>query len=455
MNNYRSPISYRDPHGYVLEYESIYYRIVDKTYTEQYKHLIESGFYQELVSKKLITPFKEISDLPLVINSIYKILLPEQLEFISYPYEWCFEQWKDCLNIFLRINKIALKYGMILKDATPFNFTLQKGRFILFDILSFEFYKDGDPWIAYRQFCENFLAPISLMRYKSSFWSKLYSASSNGIDLLFTSKSLPFSSYFNLNCLLHIHIHSFFMSKLQNQRKVEKKVLKKDQLQQLLHSLTIVSKWELKKTKNSFWNNYYEQEIQNKDYLKHKEQIVEEWLKKIQPQTITDLGANTGKFSLLAAKYANRVVAIESDLGSLKSIYKLSNEQENIYPICADLSDPSPGLGWINLEKKSLLNRIASDATIALALIHHLRITNNIPIELIAKFLSSITNCHLILEYIPKSDEKIKFMLNHRYDNYYDYSMEIIEKTFNKYFDLTYKVSLNSSERILSLWSKK
>jgi hypothetical protein len=455
MNSGRSPISYRDPHGYVLEYNGVHYRIVDETYKEQYSHLIQSGLYDVLVKQKLLTPFKEI-DKPFELGATaFKILLPEQLEFMSYPYEWCFRQWQNCLLAFLTINRLALQYGMILKDATPFNFTMQRGRFVLFDILSFEFYSEGAPWVAYRQFCENFLSPISLIKYKGSFWPKLYSSSINGFDLQFVSGVLPVASYFNINCLLHVHLHIFLGSKFSNNQTTKTSFLQKEQLLQLMDSLSQLTRWKLGSKKKSGWNSYYQEAIQSQVYLSHKEKVLEEWLKRLQPEMLCDIGANTGKFSLIAAKYSKKVIAIESDFDSIESLYDLANKYENIYPICANLADPSPALGWANAEKKSLLARLQTGTVMALALIHHLRITYNIPIALIANLFHSITQSFLILEFVPKSDEKIKAMLRNKNDIYLDYTLENVIAEFSMLFEINETIHVNDSQRVLLLCSKK
>ncbi|NNU33102.1 hypothetical protein HK413_00930 [Mucilaginibacter sp. S1162] len=99
-SNSRAAISYKDPHGYVFEQDGKFYRFVDASYQNQYDHLLKSGLYQELIQQQLITSFEEVENKS---NSqAYKILLPEQISFITYPYEWSFRQWKECATVFLR-----------------------------------------------------------------------------------------------------------------------------------------------------------------------------------------------------------------------------------------------------------------------------------------------------------------------------------------------------------------
>ena len=160
-------ISYRDTAARVVKKESGYYRYIFHEYKAEYDHLIQSGLYEELTQKDLLIEHQEIqidTDDP----KVYKLLLPNQIPFQSYPFEWSYTQWRKAILAYLRINHIALKYGMILKDATPYNFYLIGGKAVMFDTSSFMFFNENDSWIAYRQFCEEFLSPVALMHYNGA-----------------------------------------------------------------------------------------------------------------------------------------------------------------------------------------------------------------------------------------------------------------------------------------------
>ncbi len=147
------PSSFRDPSGYVYTLREEIYRDVDFSYQSNYELLMSSGLYDALLSKGLLIPHEERPST----DDVYKTLKPEKLGFISYPYEWCFSQLKDAAKLTLDIQKIALDYGMSLKDATAYNVQFHKGRPIFIDTLSFQKYTEGEPWIAYEQFCRHFL----------------------------------------------------------------------------------------------------------------------------------------------------------------------------------------------------------------------------------------------------------------------------------------------------------
>ncbi|MFT3750752.1 MAG: hypothetical protein QM768_20740 [Agriterribacter sp.] len=207
MNSYTiHPSSYRDPAGFIFEYEGKIYRQINKCYADNYGLLISSGLYTELLKKDMLIAHKEVEENLTGSNNWYTTLLPEQIEFISYPYEWCFNQLKDAALLTLDVLLTSLKYGMILKDATPFNVQFVNGEPVFIDTLSFEKYNGSKPWIAYRQFVECFIVPLVLSSYKSTDFIKQLQLNPDGISTAFAAKLLPFKSRLRLSLLLHIYL---------------------------------------------------------------------------------------------------------------------------------------------------------------------------------------------------------------------------------------------------------
>jgi hypothetical protein len=159
------PGSFRDPSGSVFFQDGSIYRQVNVVFKENYDHLVDSGLYETLVGAGLLVPHNEVDIGCARTGGAYKILKPELVPFISYPYEWCFSQLKDAALTTLEIQKIALDSGMILKDSSAYNIQFVGGKPVLIDTLSFEKYHEGESWVAYRQFCQHFLAPLVLMSY--------------------------------------------------------------------------------------------------------------------------------------------------------------------------------------------------------------------------------------------------------------------------------------------------
>jgi len=151
IENQRHPASYRDPSGFIFKHEGKVYRQVNQVFKEDFDKFISSGLYDELVKDQLLIPHQVIDENLTGDQDWYTTLQPQFIRFISYPYEWCFDMLKDAALLILRLANIAMQYGIILKDASPYNIQWHNGKLIFIDTLSFEKYDETKPWIAYRQ----------------------------------------------------------------------------------------------------------------------------------------------------------------------------------------------------------------------------------------------------------------------------------------------------------------
>ena len=445
--------SFRDPSGFVFQSNNRIYRAVAPSYFANYKLLHDSGLYNTLVSRKqLITHNEDVNILPVQFSD-YKTIVHQKINFISYPYEWCFSQLKEAALLTLNIQIESLKHGMILKDASAFNIQFSEGKPIFIDTLSFEKYNEGTPWSAYRQFCQHFLAPLSLIAYKGESLSKLSQVFLDGIPLELTSSLLTKRSYLNSGIVSHIHIHSKIkpnaLPAKGNKRKLS---LNKKQLLNILeHLKNTVSNLNLKPQKSQ-WNKYEFENSYTENAKNEKSTTILNWLQSIKTKTIWDMGCNTGTYSLLASAYCDSIIAMDADYHSIEYLYNsIKNlDKKNILPIVIDLANPSPAIGWENIERKNLIQRGKPDLVMALALVHHLRITFGIPFEMIAKSFSE-KGTWLIAEYVPKDDIQVKEMLMNREDIFSDFNLESFTLAFEKYFLIKDKIILHKSGRILFL----
>ncbi len=447
--------SFRDPDARVLKTEKGFVRYLFLKYKDQYDHLMQSGLYDELVKAQLLIPHQEIAPDTDDI-SIYKIILPEQIPFQSYPFEWSFVQWRKAILAFLKINQVAIKYGMILKDATPYNFYLKGGKAILFDTSSFIFFKENNPWLAYRQFCEVFFAPLALMKYNGAQWAKLYMSALSGLPMKFVSRQLPAKSWLNISCFLHIHLHSKYENK-KIKKEHAPRGFSKAQLEQLFELfISTIKSWESAHAFTEKWINYYEQDIESPAYLTDKQNIITNWLAEINPKTVIDLGANTGLFSMIAAKTAEQVIAAEYDDTCVDKIEKQiqKNNLQNITTLVTDLSETSPALGMLNKEYAPFIERGKSDLVMALALIHHLVIGKNLSMAHIVELFALLSNQYVIVEFIPKTDNKVKLLLESRKDIFSTYTEESLKNNFAVYFELINEQKIEKSNRVLYLLKK-
>jgi hypothetical protein len=454
----RESSSFRDPDGFIFSYNGKLYRCINFSYQQNYEHLIQSGLYDKLVENELLIPHKEVQ-IPNIETTInyYKILEPEVIPFISYPYEWSFSQLKDAALVTLQIQKMALQYGMCLKDASAYNIQFRHGKPILIDILSFEKYQEDKPWVAYKQFCEHFLAPLALMAYKDIRLNQLLKIYIDGIPLNLATKLLPFRSWLRLSLLLHIHLHARSQKYLLNKNiNVDKRTFSKKSLLSLIDSLeSAISKlkWEPEKTE---WSEYYKDTNYSQEAMFHKKKLVDDYIEEAKPNTVWDLGANIGIFSRIASNKGIYTVSFDSDPSVVeKSYLQVKNYKErNILPLCVDLTNPSPSIGWSNKERLSLIERGPCDLALMLGLIHHIAISNNVPLIQIADFLSQICR-YLIIEFVPKDDSQVQRLLRFRKDVFQDYDEKNFEKAFLNYFSILKREKIVDSKRTIYLMKNK
>src|SRR5262245_14254456 len=208
QNSGQLSASFRDPSGFLFSRDGVLYRQVNRRYEQEYARLMESGLYEKLVKVGVLIPHVEVENVRAEAGECFRVIQPERVPFISYPYEWSFGQLKDAALATLSIQKRALKAGMSLKDASAYNIQFVRGKAVLIDTLSFELYKDGQPWVAYRQFCQHFLAPLTLMALKDVRLSQLLRVYIDGIPLDLASELLPSKTRLNFGLLTHIHLHA-------------------------------------------------------------------------------------------------------------------------------------------------------------------------------------------------------------------------------------------------------
>lgn len=450
------PSSFRDHSGYVFNHEGEYYRAVNHVYTSHYHHLMRSGLYEKLTQKGLLITHTETEQSSANQEPAF-ILKPTQITTISYVWEWSFSMLRDAALCTLENALIALDVGMILKDANTFNIQFLKGSPVMIDTLSFELYNEGDNWIAYRQFCEQFLAPLLLMKYCNASLIKLTQAYPNGIPLHVCKAMLPFKSRFNLNVYLHIFLQSKLSSSTAGIREKDtQKTFSKGKLLTLLNGLkSFIQSLKLEKDK-TVWDNYYDETILSQHYLEEKKNVVKSYLHMIPFSHLLDLGANDGQFSRLYMNTDKQITALDEDRNCIEKLYTdcCREKINNIIPLVCDLTAPSPSIGWNLEERPSIFQRIHADVTLALALIHHLAIANNIPLEKIISFLASLSP-YLIIEFVPKEDPKVKQLLANRTDIFDQYTLEHFRSVIGSCFEILNEDKIESTDRIIFLLKRK
>lgn len=451
--------SFRDPSGSVFSADGTIYRQVNRSYQNQYDQLMQSGLYKDLTSRELLIPHAEVEHALLDDPAVYKILQPQQLPLVTYPYEWSFSQLQDAALLTLAVLKRCLAHDMILKDASAYNVQFLAGKPLLIDSLSFEACQPGQAWQAYEQFCQHFLAPLALMSYRDVRLSQLLRVHLDGIPLDLAVALLPKRSWLNLGLSLHLHLHARAQKRYRgtaptaNTRR--KRLDKKDLLNiaDSLRSTVSGLRWDHQQTD---WAGYYAGDSYLETGFNSKRQIVSDFIDLAKPNCLIDLGANTGLFSRIASQRGIFTISVDSDPGAVEANYQNAKQTKEtcIQPMLIDLTNPSADIGWANSERDALVKRCQADCLLALALIHHLAISNNLPLGKIASYFAAMAEW-LIIEFVPKSDKKVQQLLTARDDIFVDYSQIGFERAFTDFYAIVESADIENSARRLYLLRRR
>jgi len=458
VNSGQLAASFRDPSGFLFSRDGVLYRQVNPKYEQEYVRLMESGLYEKLVKAGLLIPHVEVDRFPVHATAevAHKVIQPERVPFISYPYEWSFGQLKDAALATLSIQRRALKAGMSLKDASAYNIQFVHGKATLIDTLSFEMYKEGQPWVAYRQFCQHFLAPLALMALKDIRLNQLLRVYIDGVPLDLASQLLPWTTRFNFGLLTNIHLHAGAQKRYayagEEVRSRVGSTFGKQAMVGLMDSLTATVRKLHWKPGGTQWGNYYDITNYSDVAFEHKKQLVSEWVKQVNPALAWDLGANNGVFSRVASSNGSFVVSFDIDPAAVEQNYGQAKSEKaaNLLPLLLDLTNPSPSLGWANRERDSFGLRGPANMVLALAVVHHLAISNNVPLPQLADFFAE-TGEWLVIEFVPKSDSQVQKLLASREDIFPNYTRAGFEEAFKKRFKIHNAVDVRESERVLYL----
>jgi hypothetical protein len=390
------PGSFRDPASRVYVGKGMVFREIDSSYFTDYDHFMKSGLYQELLDRELIVPHGEAHR-----DERCAILESEMVPLISYPYEWSFSQIQEAALTTLQINRIAREKGMMLKDATAYNIQWYEGRMRLIDTSSFIRYQPGQPWHPYTQFLRHFACPMLIMKYDHANNGKMSQLFIDGIPIQEAVHRIPFFKRFNTGMVTHILSQSMNFNP-QKDRDVKWSGMVYDTLLANLEKFIATMKYKI--VYGSDFVQYADLCGYSQEELKAKKQIVDHCIHSIKGENFLDLGCNTGTYSESAANLGKNVIAVDSDHDCIESIYH--RYSDGILPLIVNVTNPSPGIGWANRERRPFWDRVGEvDCIMALALVHHLCIRNNIPVGMVLDLFADHAK-NLIIEWVPPDDPK-------------------------------------------------
>ena len=425
--------SFRDPAGFVFERDGVLYREVDRSFADTWDAVVESGLYDALHDRGLLV-HHEVVDAGLGTERAHAVIRPDRLRVLSFPYEWSPGQLRDAALLTLEIQDVALEHGMVLRDASAYNVQFRRGRPVFIDTLSFEPWQEGTPWVAYGQFCEQFLAPLVLQTKVDHRLRRLLVADLGGVPLDLAAELVPGRTKLSPSLLTHLHMHAKARrSRGEADPDAQRRTatFSRNAMVGLVRGLRKAIEPLTWDGAGTTWADYDETaDHYDATARRAKEDAVRDAVATVSPELVWDLGANTGRFASIAAEAGATAVAYDLDAGAVERAWQRVRAAPpstgDLVPLVQDLANPSPALGWAHRERPSLADRGPADLVLALALVHHLAIGNNVPLPDVIGQLAALGD-NLLVEWVPKDDVKVRVLLATREDVFADYTREAFD----------------------------
>jgi SAM-dependent methyltransferase len=457
--------SFRDRANRVYDDGATIVRGVDAGALANWTALQSQAFFQELLKQRKVvaTSLLELHSAELSARWA-GYLAHERVPFVTYPYEWSFNMLKDAALLHLDILEQAIPFGWTLKDASAYNVQFIGSRAVFIDLPSFIPRASGEPWIGYRQFCMMFLYPLMLSAYKGIDYLPLLRGSLEGVDPGTANQILTGGSRLKKGVFGHVYLHAKMQARYSKRDLDEARSLTEEagkrpsERKSARHSETMILGMlqGLRNTINKLkspdehttWGSYETDHSYAHTSFEAKKSFIEEVVNERHRSLAWDIGCNTGTFSKIAAENCEYVVALDGDTKAVNRLYERQKaaRDERILPIVMDLGNVSPAQGWRGLERKSFENRGKPELILCLALIHHIVISANIPLEEFVGWLRDF-DCDVVIESVGLNDEMTQMLLRNRVNQYSELDDTNFERVITEQFTVVRSEPLKGGSR--------
>lgn len=455
----RDGASFRDPSGFVFWRDGRPYRQVQPAFAAEWDAFAGGPLERSLIEAGRLLPYEHVDVALAATPEAHAVIAPEQIEFVSYPYEWTFGELRDAALLTLDVELDAIRAGWTLKDASAYNVVFRDTRPVLIDSLSFEPLEDDAPWVAYRQFCEQFLGPLALMARRDVRLADLLRADPDGVPLDLAARLLPLRTRFDFGLLSHVHLHARAQARHAADGaagEARRPRITRSRLEGLIGNLRSTVAGLDWRPAGTEWADYAEGTSYSDAAAADKDRLVDAFVRLVPGARVWDLGANTGRFSRIAADAGKRVIAFDIDPAAAERHYRAvrSAGRSDILPLVADMANPGPALGWAGRERRSLLERANGDVVLALALVHHLAISRNVPLGLVLELFAELAPW-AIVEFVPKDDSMVRRLLATRRDVFPNYGLDGFRAAATSRFEIVREEPIADSHRVLFLLRRR
>jgi SAM-dependent methyltransferase len=450
--------SYVDPNGFVFEYEDRLYRSLNQAYAPLYDSLAGSGLIDRLVGEFNLVPTRH-TDIELESLDSACVLEHERIRPMTYCVEWPPAMLREAALTTLELLLVLLENDLSLQDAYPWNIVFSGTRPVFIDLTSIVEVDDQYIWPAFSQYQAFFSRPLELAANgKGNIARSLLYNNISGISAR--------DYYRNLSFLKKLSKPGLALGVLFDNIAQQRGSLKTQVKHAVKSSMRYVSKEVRLRFVNSLKNriqaltfakiediwSVYCRDIEESVDREAKIYFVEEIIDRFKPKTVTDLGCNTGCFSVIAARKGAKVISIDNSEACTNALfYEACKENLPITPIVSDVICPTPPFGFLGTQYPGLAERGRSEMLFCLALMHHLHISGRQSFDRIAKLMDSFTTKYLVFEFVAKDDSNNDLIGAGRE---IDYNLATVKAALSRYFAYIEELDSDRPTRKLILCSK-
>lgn len=465
--------SFRDPSGYVFQHRGRVFRAVDAAAAGLLRDLEAQGHLGRWSQEGLVVGTRFVADPSLLAElsaahpGFAAFVEHDRIEPITYPYEWSPSMLADAGRLTLRLQGELIQLGLSLKDAAAYNVQFVRGRPVFIDLTSIEKPARLDLWFALGQFNRMFLYPLLLVKHAGWDLRSYFLANLDGRSTLQVGQAFPWRQRWSPALVLDVGLPFALEKKVKAGKASAPKppaaatagapaghpAAQQMTLRRLDKKIAALAAAIAPET---VWGDYVQICSYDAAAEASKKALVREFLMQAKPASVLDVGCNTGDYSRIAADCGASVLATDFDVGAVEQMYRrLRTEPAAIVPMVVDIANPSPGIGYLNAERPSFLERARPDCVLALAVIHHLLVGANLPMAAIRDLFAAIAQQHLVLEFVPTDDVMFRKLIEFRVNLFDSVTLDRCLDVFGETFVLRRQEPIRNSPRTLLLFEKR
>jgi hypothetical protein len=472
--------SFRDPMGCCCVFEGGVVRLVGPENVAEFEGFLKTRAARDYAAKRELVSTRRLDEVEIArldgssgLKSILTahpnaaVFEHEHIPFPSYPQEWPAEMLWEAGRLTLDLGRAVLAEDYGLKDATPYNVLFRGSEPVFVDALSFERRNPGDPlWKPCAQFIRSFLLPLLVHRRWGIPPADVFTARRDGYEPEEVYRMCKPWERLRPGLLTLVSIPTWLSRRAgpDHQAIYQPRLLADTEkaryiVESVFHRMgRALNALRPAARQKSTWSGYMGAHSYDDPAFAAKEKFVGDALAEFKPARVLDSGANTGHFSALAAQAGAAVVAIDFDPVCVGEIWRRAREKRlNILPLVVNLARPTPATGWRNRECPSFLDRArgAFDGVLMLAVLHHLLVTERIPLGEILALAAELTTALLVIEFVAPQDAMFRRLTRGREELHAALDERVFAQACAAHFDIVRVLALPGTRRTLYCLKKK